>query len=239
MNKDRLKVEHLLKNPWEIKFAYQPIYRLSDDSIYGYEALMRPYPFTPSDFIKQVDDMDMLYRIEEITNYYGVKCFMEAGLEGKIFLNSFPSVCMRIQQAKEVAALGGDVMKNRLIYEVLEYTRLEKYAWEMKKVAFNTEGATPLIAIDDFGTGSNFDRRCLDFYRPDLVKIDRRFVSNVDKDFNKQHTVNEIIEELKDRDIMILAEGIETKEEYNYFKHMRIDLAQGYYLGMPKIYSED
>ena len=127
-------------------------------------------------------------------------------------------------------------MKNRLVYEMLEYTKLEKYAWEMKKVAFNIEGATPLVAIDDFGTGTNIDKECLDFYRPDLVKIDRKFVSGVDKDFNKQHIVKEIIEELRARDIIILAEGIETQGELNFFKSMKIDLAQGYFLGEPKIY---
>ena len=236
MNNKEVTVEYLLDNPQEIKFAYQPIFRISDNSIYGYEALMRPQPFTPVEFIKAVAGMDRLFQIEEITNYYGTKHFMEAGLEGKLFMNSFPSVCMRIEQTKQVAALGGEKMKNRLVYEMLEYTKLEKYAWEMKKVAFNIEGATPMIAIDDFGTGSNIDKECLDFYRPDLVKIDRKFVSGVDKDFNKQHIVKEIIEELRARDIIILAEGIETQGELNFFKSMKIDLAQGYFLGEPKIY---
>lgn len=97
MNNKEITVEYLLDNPEEIKFAYQPIFRISDNSIYGYEALMRPQPFTPVEFIKAVAGMDRLFQIEEITNYYGVKHFMEAGLEGMLFMNSFPSVCMRIE----------------------------------------------------------------------------------------------------------------------------------------------
>ena len=226
MNNKEVTVEYLLDNPQEIKFAYQPIFRISDNSIYGYEALMRPQPFTPVEFIKAVAGMDRLFQIEEITNYYGTKHFMEAGLEGKLFMNSFPSVCMRIEQTKQVAALGGEKMMNRLVYEMLEYSLKQK----------KRAGATPLVAIDDFGTGTNIDKECLDFYRPDLVKIDRKFVSGVDKDFNKQHIVKEIIEELRARDIIILAEGIETQGELNFFKSMKIDLAQGYFLGEPKIY---
>jgi len=129
MGRNKVTVEYLLENPQEIKFAFQPIIKLEDNSIYGYEALMRPEPYTPVEFIKAVANMDKLYLIEEITNYYGVKHFMEAGLEGMLFMNSFPSVCMRIEQTKQVAALGGDTMRNRLVYEMLEYTKLEKYAW--------------------------------------------------------------------------------------------------------------
>ena len=38
------------------------------------------------------------------------------------------------------------------------------------------------------------------------------------------------------RKILVLAEGVETKAEYEYLCQKDIDLAQGYYLGMPKIY---
>ncbi len=233
MKKEDVSVEYLLNNPQKIRYVFQPIYKLEDNSIYGYEALMRPDPYTPIVFIKAVAKLDKLYLIEEITNYYGVKQFMERNLGGKIFLNSFPSVCMRINEAKRVAALGGDKMKDRLVYEILEYTKLEQYAWKMKKAAFNSEGATPLVAIDDFGTGSNLDIECLEFYKPDIVKIDRKYVSEVDKDPEKQRFVKKIISELRKRNIAILAEGVETKEELDFFKEMKIDFAQGYYLGRP------
>ncbi|MBO5622098.1 MAG: EAL domain-containing protein, partial [Butyrivibrio sp.] len=233
MKENAITVEYLLDNPQLINYAYQPIFRLKDNSIYGYEALMRPEPYTPIEFIKAVSKMDKLYLIEEITNYYATKKFMELDLEGRLFLNSFPSVCMRIEQTKKVAALGGDRMKDRLVYEILEYTKFERYAWEMKKVAFSMEGAHPMLALDDYGTGSNIDRECLDFYKPDMVKIDRKFVNNVDEEPEKQIIVKDIISKLRERDIIILAEGIETKEEYEFFKEMQIDLVQGFYLGRP------
>ncbi len=236
MEKKDVPVEYILKHPQMIQFAFQPIYKIKDNTLYGYEALMRPEPYTPIEFIDAVAQMDKLYRIEEITNYYGTKHFMEAKLQGKLFLNTFPSVCMRISVTGKVAKLGGDYMKERLVYEILEYTKFEKYAWSMKKTAFKFEGAHPMVAIDDFGTGSNFDTQCLDFYKPDMVKIDRKFVSNIDKDADKQAVIKEIIDELRSRNIIILAEGIETEEEYNFFKKMEIDLAQGYYLGRPEIY---
>ncbi|MCR5102548.1 MAG: EAL domain-containing protein [Butyrivibrio sp.] len=236
MSNDISSVEYLLQNPHLIKFAFQPIYRIKDYSIYGYEALMRPGKMSPIDFINRVAEMDKLYIIEEITNYYGVKNFMDLKLEGKIFLNSFPSVCMRVSEAKKVAALGGDYMKDRLVYEILEYTHFEKYAWAMKRAAFLSEGATPLVAIDDFGTGSNIDEECLDFYNPNLVKIDRKYVSGIDKNISNQIIVDKIISILRKKNIMILAEGIETEEEYKYFKEKKIDFAQGYFLGKPMIY---
>lgn len=236
MSRDIVTVDSLLRHPQYIKFAYQPIYKIEDNSIYGFEGLMRPAPFSPVEFIEQVAKMDKLHLIEEITNYYGVKHFMDAGLEGRLFLNTFPSVCMRIHKAKKVARLGGEEMSNRLVYEVVEYTKFERYAWAMKKVAFKSEGANPLLAIDDFGTGRNIDDECLNFYEPDIVKIDRKYVSNIDNDIEKQKVVEDMIEELRDRNITILAEGVETLEEFNYFKAVGVDLMQGFFLGKPMFY---
>ncbi len=41
---------------------------------------------------------------------------------------------------------------------------------------------------------------------------------------------------MKKRNIAVLAEGVETKEEYDYIRTHGATYAQGYYLGMPKIY---
>ena len=45
-----------------------------------------------------------------------------------------------------------------------------------------------------------------------------------------------MIQNLHRFNITVLAEGVETEEEYKYLLNTDIDLMQGYYLGMPKIY---
>ncbi len=236
LEKRGVSVQYLLEHPETIKYAYQPIYQVQENRIYGYEALMRPEPFSPDEFIEAAAEMDCLIDIEEITNYYGIYYFMKARLEGKVFINTFPAVCMRLEVADKVAKMGGMEMADRLVYEVVEYTNLESYAWNMKRVAFRSSGASPLVALDDYGTGANIDQQCLDFYQPDIVKIDRKFVDGVDLDPEKQHCVREMYGDLRARHIMILAEGVETEGEYRFFKELGVDLMQGYFLGKPKIY---
>ena len=220
-----------------LKYAYQPIYDIHTGSIYGYEALMRPEGCSPMDIIDAYTEANQLDVIEEISLYYGTKFFKEANLEGYLFINSFPNACMSLEAAKRVAEIGGDEMASRLVFEVLEYAETDESAWKIKKRAIEIYGSHPLYAIDDFGTGENTDQKCLDYYRPDIVKIDRQYIKNIDSDHWNQLILADIIKHLRQRGITVLAEGVETKEEYSYLLGADVDLMQGYYLGRPKVYA--
>ncbi|MCR5416062.1 MAG: EAL domain-containing protein [Pseudobutyrivibrio sp.] len=219
-----------------IKFAFQPIFSAISGEIFGYEALMRPDGCTPMELIKSYEKVNMLSKIEEVTLYYGTKAFKEAKLDGFLFLNSFPGTCMSIEVAMATAEMGGPEMADRFYIEVLEYTKYNAFAWELKKRAMFITDATPRIVIDDYGTGENIDKKCIDIYKPDIVKVDRKYVSHIESNKEHQEIVDTMIRILHGRGIKVLAEGIETEEEYNYFKNTDIDFLQGFYLGRPKIY---
>ncbi len=220
-----------------IKYAFQPIFDSKTGDVFGYEALMRPEGCTPMELIKSYEEADLLSKIEEATFYYGVKAFKEAKLEGYLFLNSFPGACMSIEMAMATAEIGGQEMADRFYIEVLEYTKYNSFAWELKKRAIFATDATPGIVIDDFGTGENVDRECVETYKPDIVKIDRKFITHIDSNEENQIIVTNMIKTLHKKGIKVLAEGVETKEEYLYLMRTDIDFLQGFYLGRPQIYS--
>lgn len=238
MRDKTFSVEELIQDPSNIKFAYQPIWDIEHMSVLGYEALMRPFPFTPIEFIEELAARDRLQFLEEITNYYGSKQFLEANLDGYLFLNSCPSVGMSLEWSQKCMELGGEKMKPRLAYEMLEYSNPDNFAWKLKQKCFQEYGTNPLIVIDDFGTGWNFDFQCIEYYQPDIVKIDRAYITNIDSDPVNQEIVQQICAELKNRKIKVLAEGIETAAEFLYLKSLQIDYAQGYYLGKPLLSEE-
>ena len=68
---------------------------------------------------------------------------------------------------------------------------------------------------------------------PKYIKIDLTIVRDIDKDFDKQQLVSNIVEYAHQKDAYIIAEGIETKEELLKVLELGVDYLQGYYFGRP------
>ncbi len=91
------------------------------------------------------------------------------------------------------------------------------------------------ISIDDFGTGysslSNLRRFPVDF-----LKIDKSFIKNIDnknKALDDIVVVTTIIAMAKQLKLKVIAEGVETEEQFNFLKTEGCDLIQGYLFGRP------
>jgi EAL domain-containing protein (putative c-di-GMP-specific phosphodiesterase class I) len=88
------------------------------------------------------------------------------------------------------------------------------------------------IALDDVGTGhSNFDR--ISLLRPDIIKIDRSIISGIATDYFKQEIFKSLAKLSKGIGSLILAEGVETKEEILCCLEYGADLLQGYFFSRP------
>ena len=70
---------------------------------------------------------------------------------------------------------------------------------------------------------------------PKYIKIDLTIVRDIDKDFDKQQLVSNIVEYAHQREGYIIAEGIETKEELLKVLELGVDYLQGYYLSYPQL----
>lgn len=222
-------------HPETLQFAFQPIWDIKNHSIYGYECLMRPNGRPPMDYIMAYERAGRLQEIEEISFYYGAKAFLDAKLEGMLFMNSFPSTCMSLERALEAEMMASGRLRDRMVIEILEYTQHDDFSWQIKKMAFERSGARPLYAIDDFGTGENEDLACLRRYKPDIVKIDRKFVNHIESNPEHQNVIEHMVAGGRRDGIKLLAEGVETANEY-YYLMSKVDYMQGYFLGKPKIY---
>ena len=238
MCKNNISIFDLMSKPEKINFAFQPIFEIKTGNIYGYEALMRPSPYTPMEVIAEYARFNRLNEIEEFTTYYAAKQFLENNLTGKLFLNSFPSAFVSDEMLEKVHQLVQHRLKNRLVVEMLEYTEFDSHAHYKKTTQFERSKTDEFIAIDDYGTGKNIDEECIEFYKPDIVKIDRKLIENIHKNITSQKAMLDICNYLHKKGIIILAEGVETQEEYDYLKNYPITLIQGYFLGKPKIYKD-
>lgn len=89
-----------------------------------------------------------------------------------------------------------------------------------------------LLAIDDFGSGvANLD--LLNEIRPDIIKIGASFVSRMTED-KETWIVPEIVLHIAQRlGIQVIAEGVETKWQWEWLKSRNVRLFQGYYFSCP------
>ena len=239
MDKKNISIYELMSKPEKINFAFQPIFETETGNIYGYEALMRPTPYSPMEVIAEYASYERLNEIEEFTVYYAAKQFLENKLTGKLFLNSFPSAFISDEMMVKLLELTRQNFKDgRLVIEMLEYTEFDSHAHYKKTSQFERAKTGQLVAIDDYGTGKNIDEECIDFYNPDIVKIDRFLISNIHANVANQKALIDICNYLDKKGIIILAEGVETQEEYDYLKNYPVKLMQGYFLGKPQIFKD-
>ncbi len=88
------------------------------------------------------------------------------------------------------------------------------------------------ISLDDFGTGYS-SLSYLKGLPIDTLKIDKSFIDTVISDNNTKIITESIIYMVKRLGYETVAEGVETKEQFEYLKSIECDSIQGYFLGRP------
>ena len=226
---------------------YQPIYNPRNETIVGFEGLLRLLDkdkklIPPSKFISEIEENNMLFEISlwilemAIREYSEIKYY--DCVKNKEFYISINVSLSEIENKKFVDKASQLLVQsklgaNKICLEIIERIK----AKELDKVSENLrilKQAGFKIAIDDFGTEySNLDRLLnLD---TDIIKIDKCFVEEVDKDLMKNEIITFVsrIAEVKKKDIVL--EGIEKESEALKIKSMKNDsiYVQGYYYNKP------
>ena len=213
-----------------INYVFQSIFYPDGKTIFAREALMRPLNMTVTELIEKYAKEDKLHVLEVATFFGAMQEYQLRGYTDRVCFNSFPSEAFTPDESRVFTEYYGDQTGLGII-EILEYPRIEK---ELAKYKFDVIRSQDLwIAVDDFGVGLN-DFDVVDMYDPHMVKIDRELLSDIDKHKDKQENVTGLLKKFHEKGIRVVAEGVETKEEFDWLVEAGADFFQGYYLHRPE-----
>lgn len=221
----------------QISTVYQPIYNLSDNALYGYEALSRgpagSYFENPDMIFLYASKGELLMPAEEICLYQAVRNARFLNDGELLFINITPTLIPSLINDAFADFLKDYGFNNHHI--VLELT--EKFAIPdhglYQRILVNTKGQGYKIALDDVGIGYSTLERISEI-TPDYLKFDRSLVRDINKNLVRQELTKSFVEFAKKINAIIIAEGIENKEELDFVKSIGINYGQGFLLGSPK-----
>lgn len=125
----------------------------------------------------------------------------------------------------------GEVKPEQLIVEITEGLLLENTP-EVTEQLYAIRDMGIDLSIDDFGTGYSalgYLKRC----PVNKLKIDRSFISGIPADHDDLVLVNAIIAMAHALGLTVVAEGVETKEQWQTLQQLGCDMAQGFYFAKP------
>ena len=214
-----------------INYVFQPIFLPDGKTVYAWEALMRPTDMTVTDLIAEYEKRDKLHVLEVATFFGAMQAYFLRGYEEKVAINSFPCDCMKQEEADVFLEYFGDDIRGRMIIENLEYPYFSNEIWTEK--SRSVRAMDNLLSVDDFGSGIN-DLEKVNLMTPHIVKLDRTLISEIDHIPEKQENVADLVAKFHAKGILVVAEGVEEKAEFDYLVGLGIDLFQGYYLARPE-----
>jgi diguanylate cyclase (GGDEF)-like protein/PAS domain S-box-containing protein len=121
---------------------------------------------------------------------------------------------------------------SRLELEVTEGVLIDDFARTVS-ILRRLKALGVRIAMDDFGTGYS-SLSYLQTFPFDKIKIDQRFISNLNHDAQSATIVRAVIGLARGLDIPVVAEGVETKEQLEFLAAEKCDQVQGYLIGRPE-----
>lgn len=222
----------------QITTLLQPLVDMKQQKILGYEALSRgpsdSHLHNPTALFDTAFRSGQLSQLELLCRETALMHFQQLQLPGKLFLNATPMSLSRAGHAaqctRELLEKAG-LQPEQVVIELTEQHPLEDYALVREAVRhFHELGFQ--IAIDDLG-GGYAGLRMWSEVQPDYVKIDKHFVQGIHEDPVKQGFVRSILDIARDLNCQVIAEGIETVDDYQCIRSLGIGIGQGYYFARP------
>lgn len=222
----------------EIVLFFQPLVCAEHQKINGFEALVRwNHPtqgiISPDKFIPVAERSGLIHEIGEWVLHKACQAASNWPEEMTISVNLSPVQFDGGNLLKSVksALTESKINPSRLELEITESVLLNDQDHVLETLKSLKELGTT-IAMDDFGTGYS-SLGYLTMFPFDRIKIDRAFVSTLEKEETARAILQTISALGKSLNMKITAEGVENQKQMNFLRTISCDMLQGYYFAKP------
>jgi diguanylate cyclase (GGDEF)-like protein/PAS domain S-box-containing protein len=243
--RSRLMLEESVRTAIEGKdftMVYQPQVRVADGSIRGFEALLRwQHPSAgdvpPGVFIPLLEETRLINKLggwifeqgaaqrKRWSEVFPDDLVMSVSVSPAQF--SMPNLASELQRAIHIHGLH----PRQLEIEITEPSLVHNLVHSRKQLQ-NLHDIGVRVSLDDFGSGecSLTHLRNLDL---DTLKLDRRFIAGLLGSAREMAVARSIIDLCLKLNIEVIAEGVETVEQYRWLVENGCQVIQGFLLGAP------
>ncbi len=217
---------------------FQPIVSLTQKKIIGYEALIRGPSDSPLhsafNLFDTADRFNLSTKLEFLCRELSIQRYASLAMKEKLFINVSPSVLLQPDfengiTLKLLNKFGIDPCL--IVIELTEHQPTDDYEL-MRDAVLHYRNMGFEIALDDLGAGYSGLRLWSELL-PEYVKIDSHFIRDIHDDPVKFNFVRSIQNIASSLHCHVIAEGIETENEFKAIAKLGITHAQGYYFARP------
>ncbi len=216
---------------------FQPIVRARDTSVFGYEILTRGpanSSFRNSDILFSfARETKLAWSLEAIALEGALKRLRQVELLDRKFLLNLEAEVVGESELKlhDMISFFAE-HQGHFVFELTERAAIEDYAVFRRLLdQFRDKGIQ--VAIDDAGSGYA-SLEAIAALSPDYLKITKSLVSTVAIEPIKQDVIRMLVDLAGKINATTIAEGIETREEFETCRDLGIDLIQGYFFAHPR-----
>lgn len=217
--------------------AFQPILDVVTNKVFAFEALVRGLDGSGADHVLAAANESNRYAFDQRCRVRAIELAAQLGIADRgalVSINFMPNAIYRpevcIRTTLETARRVGFPTKN-IIFEftedqqIREPERVRAILRAYREMGFKT-------AIDDFGAGYAGLNLLADF-QPDIIKLDMNLIRGIDNDPVRRAIVAGIIVVCEKLNIQVVAEGVETEEEFHTIRALGVTLVQGFLFARP------
>lgn len=236
----RKEIDEIISNK-AVTTHFQPIVRLTDGEIVGYESLSRGPEnsplYSPCELLRVAEAENRLWELELVFRKKALEKSALLTPDKLLFINVDPNIIRDVNFRKGFTR---DYLReyNRspksVVIEITERTAIQDYK-QFKQVLKHYTDQGYLIAIDDVGSGYS-GLKTISEVRPHFLKLDMDLVRDIDRDPFKQSMVKALVDIANNTGIRLIAEGIETAEELKTLISLGVTGGQGFLLQKPVPY---